>query len=91
VLVAGFGLALLFNEKLSRPASALAVMAALIVVLVAGAIASLMHPFTGETPSLVNVLARLIPWTHVILAATLALAYSNERQELAAAARRLRG
>ena len=89
VLVAGFGLALIFNEKLSRPRTALAVMAALVAVLVVGAIAAVVRPLTGGAANLVTILARLIPWTHVIIACTLAIAYSAGRQGLSSAAKRL--
>lgn len=89
VLVAAFGLALIFNEKLARPKTALAVMVALIAVLVVGAIAAVVRPLTGSAANLVTILTRLIPWTHVIIACTLAIAFSLGRQGLSAGAKRL--
>lgn len=89
VLVAGFGLALIFNEKLARPKTALAVIVALVCVLVIGAIAATLRPLTGGAANLVTILARLIPWTHVAIVCTLAIAYSAGRQGLSSAARRL--
>jgi len=78
VLILAFGLTLVFAERVDEPSGARITLAATVVVLALGALVTMVMPAATLAPTLVAVLGRLIPWTHVVCEAVLLFAFEEQ-------------
>lgn len=75
LIILGMCLLLVFTERMQQPQQAKPLIVVSLVVLALAAIVVMVMPLGVELSTLQNFLARLMPWTQVVLVGTLALAY----------------